>query len=319
MADFRLGAAGDEVRRIQAALQARQLYSGPVDGVFGGGTEAAVRAFQGQSGLSPDGILGAATWAALFPNAAAPVPVVANNPLEQRCLALTGSFETGLPPPDCFGGIAGDFDKMGLSFGALQWNLGQGTLQPLLRDFEHANPGVIDSIFGDYAAELRAVLAAPKDDQLQWARSIQNARFAIAEPWHGYFKTLGRHPLFIQAETAAAAAVTQRGRTLCVQLHLSSQRALALAFDVVTQDGGISDLVRSGIDRAVRGLSSQLGAQAGEEARLKIIADGVADSANPKWREDVRKRKLTIATGTGTVHGRYYDLAGQYGITLAPM
>jgi hypothetical protein len=42
-----------------------------------------------------------------------------------------------------------------------------------------------------------------------------------------------------------------------------------------------------------------------------------AEAANPKWVEDVRTRKLTIADGEGTVHGRVYDLQEQYGIGLA--
>jgi hypothetical protein len=34
--------------------------------------------------------------------------------------------------------------------------------------------------------------------------------------------------------------------------------------------------------------------------------------------EDVRTRKLTIANGEGTVHGRHYHLDEQYGIGLKP-
>jgi hypothetical protein len=52
-----------------------------------------------------------------------------NLPLAGRSLALTGSFETGKLPPDCFSALAGDFDGQGLSFGALQWNIEQGSLQ----------------------------------------------------------------------------------------------------------------------------------------------------------------------------------------------
>jgi len=56
-----------------------------------------------------------------------------------------------------------------------------------------------------------------------------------------------------------------------------------------------------------------------EEAKLRIIANRRADAAKAEWREDVRKRKLTIAEGRGTVHGRFYDLEGQFGISLAAM
>jgi peptidoglycan hydrolase-like protein with peptidoglycan-binding domain len=42
MATFKLGSKGEEVRRIQEKLKALGIYKGPVDGDFGGGTEAAV-------------------------------------------------------------------------------------------------------------------------------------------------------------------------------------------------------------------------------------------------------------------------------------
>ena len=45
-------------------------------------------------------------------------------------LAITGDFETTGDP---FAGVTGDFDGMGLSCGVLQWCIGQGSLQPLVR------------------------------------------------------------------------------------------------------------------------------------------------------------------------------------------
>ena len=41
----------------------------------------------------------------------------------------------------------------------------------------------------------------------------------------------------------------------------------------------------------------------------QIIANAVADASLPAFREDVRSRKMTIATGQGTVHGASYDLS----------
>jgi peptidoglycan hydrolase-like protein with peptidoglycan-binding domain len=59
LATLRRGANGTLVERLQAALRA------PVDGRFGAGTEAMVRAFQREKGLVPDGIVGPKTWAAI--------------------------------------------------------------------------------------------------------------------------------------------------------------------------------------------------------------------------------------------------------------
>jgi len=59
----KLGSTGSDVSTLQENLN--QLNTLDVDGVFGQGTDAAVRKFQAQSNLVVDGICGPATWEAL--------------------------------------------------------------------------------------------------------------------------------------------------------------------------------------------------------------------------------------------------------------
>jgi peptidoglycan hydrolase-like protein with peptidoglycan-binding domain len=59
------GATGHPVRTLQWLLRARG-HNVAVDGIFGPHTDAAVRAFQKQKGLSVDGIVGPHTWGALI-------------------------------------------------------------------------------------------------------------------------------------------------------------------------------------------------------------------------------------------------------------
>ncbi|MFR4875917.1 MAG: peptidoglycan-binding domain-containing protein [Ruthenibacterium lactatiformans] len=47
---------------LQDALNARGYTNRPLDGIFGGGTENAVRAFQRAVSLTADGICGCNTW-----------------------------------------------------------------------------------------------------------------------------------------------------------------------------------------------------------------------------------------------------------------
>lgn len=59
------GSSGEDVRTLQWRLSQWGYYRGAVDGVFGAETSAAVRDFQWKNGLPVDGVVGAATWAAL--------------------------------------------------------------------------------------------------------------------------------------------------------------------------------------------------------------------------------------------------------------
>lgn len=67
------GAEGDSVKALQVLLKSRGYYLGTygpnkdgIDGKFGATVEARVREFQKSRGLTQDGIVGPATWAALL-------------------------------------------------------------------------------------------------------------------------------------------------------------------------------------------------------------------------------------------------------------
>lgn len=57
---------GPDVTTLQRRLAVINVYTGPVDGIFGLGTEQAVEQFQRQVGLGADGVVGPATWAELL-------------------------------------------------------------------------------------------------------------------------------------------------------------------------------------------------------------------------------------------------------------
>jgi hypothetical protein len=315
MATYRRGSKGDEVSRIQTRLRELGVYRGPIDGDFGGGTESAVRAFQTERRLVVDGAVGPDTWRALL-GTAITSPAILSKPLTHRSLALSAAFETNTPPPECFAGLSGDFDHQGISFGACQWNLGQGSLQPLLVRLDRAHPTVINTIFGPQAAELRAVLSSPPEKQLAWARSIQNPRFVIAEPWRGMFKTLGRCDECQDIQVQTARGMYDDALAWCRMFGVGTERAVALMFDIRVQNGSIREATRAQILHDFQALDP--GRPDHEVERLRVIANRRAEAADPRWVEDVRTRKLTIANGIGTVHGAHFDLEDQYGIGLKP-
>lgn len=62
---LKVGSGGNHVRRLQRSLNAAAKAGLPVDGIFGHGTTAAVRRYQGQVGLRRTGVVASDTWARL--------------------------------------------------------------------------------------------------------------------------------------------------------------------------------------------------------------------------------------------------------------
>lgn len=92
---LKFGDQNQNVKVAQSQLQALGYYSGPVDGIFGPLTKAAVNAFQKDNGVTVDGIVGELTWQQLNQAAAAIAPDVKPTPAPEVKPALTSP----LPQP----------------------------------------------------------------------------------------------------------------------------------------------------------------------------------------------------------------------------
>jgi len=310
---YKHGSRGDDVKKIQSALVSAGFSNGAVDGIFGQETELAVKKFQTSAGLSSDGIVGAATWNKLFLREE---PVLTGG-VASRCLALTGSFETGLLAPDCFARVAGNFDGQGMSFGALQWNFGQGTLQPLFAKMITEHRDIISNIFGADLNVLETAIKEGKQAALAFANTIQDSsKKNVLPAWRDKFKQLGLTAEFQEIETMGAAVYFNKAINLCTEYELWSNRGRALMFDICVQNGSISSTVKTLILNDFKQLSSSLSREELEVAKMRSIANRRAEAANPKFVEDVRKRKLCIADGKGVVHGINYDLAAMFGLEV---
>ena len=64
------GERGEEVKKLQEALKKLGYAIGTVDGIFGGKTEAAVKAFQTDRGLKPTGTVSENLYMMIFSFAA---------------------------------------------------------------------------------------------------------------------------------------------------------------------------------------------------------------------------------------------------------
>jgi N-acetylmuramoyl-L-alanine amidase len=148
---LRLGHTGEPVRDLQARLvQAGHVPTGDEPGVFGAGTEAAVRAFQEARGIRVDGVSGPETWAALVESGFA----LGDRLLYERAPNLRGDDVTELQHR---------LNALGFDAGREDGILGPETATAL-REFQRNTGLAVDGILGPETLEGLARVGASGAD-----------------------------------------------------------------------------------------------------------------------------------------------------------
>ena len=249
---------------------------------------------------------------------------IQNRPLPERVLALTGSFETSEGFPNCFAGLSNNFDGQGISFGVLQWNFGQGSLTPLLQKINNNHPDLCKNIFGSLYYDFDRIFKMTKAEQLAWAKSIQytqlkngKLRWYIDPNWIKAFRNLGITDEMIEIQTEAAGIIYQKALSLTNEYELTTERGVALLFDIITQNGSVDRNGSGGrIKEDYMKIPPSLSNDEKQTEKMIIIANRRAEVSKSQYVEDVRSRKLTIAKGEGKVHSKQYNLKDEFNITL---
>ena len=219
--------------------------------------------------------------------------------MRDKALRLVASYEGG------WDAVAGNFDGQILSWGPLQFNLGQGTLYYVLRNIPTS---VLEAHLGrEFVEALQGGIYALKNFVLQ---SVVRGKDVLPE-WRRRFQALARTPEATEAFLSGAEPYFYRAERLLGATEWITERGYVLAFDTAVQNGAPRKDHLNEYERRLR----DAGYPSEEWKRLKIWAYVVADLANPRWRNDVLSRKLTIAVGKGVVHGRYYDLEKDFDIS----
>lgn len=205
--------------------------------------------------------------------------------------------------------IAGNFDGQGLSLGYLQWCIGQDTLQPLFNRMDREYNAEMRSIFGTNYDSIHNMILDTKENQLEWAKSINNLNNTIAEPWYSQFVNLCNNQNFINIESDAVVYKVGQAMIICDKYNLKTVRGFALAFDIAVQNGSINQEAAKIIDTELVKNPNMI-----EKDLLEIIANAVADTSTNNI-EDIRVRKMAIVNGAGTIHGLFLDLDNNYGLS----
>ena len=245
---------------------------------------------------------------------------------EQKAVEITSLFETG--KRGGFYGLSGNFDGQGLSFGLVNWNIGTGSLQPLLRDFAREQPARWAQVFGPHAPAFLMVITpdskAAKKVQLKFAVEQMNTstvvkdkpKWSIKEPWVTYFKRLSEDREFQQIQVRYVRGLLKRAGYFCQYFKLTSEMAFAYMFDAVSSHGkwwltkkfGGREKRRIEIEKKIAALTAQHGEGRVPEADILLaIADVLSVTSAARWAAHVRRRKRWFVTGE---HPRAKELKG---------
>jgi peptidoglycan hydrolase-like protein with peptidoglycan-binding domain len=274
---------GELVKKVQRGLAFDQR---DIDGVYGNQTRDGVTEFQRNSGLGQTGIVDTTTWINVT---GLPVPE-----LFERALGVTADFEG-----HGYTLAQGNFDGAGITWGIIGFTLQHGEIPAIVLEINSSRPELVRLAFGDLTARLIQVMRASLEKQMEFADSVSIGP-KLAEPWRSAFALFGDLEEVKQVQLRRAreqyfvpAIDTAR------RLGLTTELGLALAFDIHVQNGGVKKAIEKDI------LSQPFST---ERKKRVALANAVADASKPKYKEDVRDRKLTLATGSGKVHGAAFTV-----------
>jgi hypothetical protein len=214
-----------------------------------------------------------------------------------------------------FGLVEGNWDGAFMTWGVIGFTLKHGEVSQIVLEANRRRPDLVRQAFGAKSDELLAVMRAPKERQLQFADSISlpPKKVRVREPWRSSFRRLGELPEVQAIQLERVGQRFDRAKQLARELKLETELGLALCFDIAVQNGSVKQAAREQIERDVAAHPIH------KERELRvIIANAVADSSAPAFREDVRARKLTLAAGAGRVHGETYVLRN-WGLDATPV
>jgi hypothetical protein len=218
----------------------------------------------------------------------------------ETAFSVTAAFETA---GDKFQQITGNFDGAGLSFGPAQVNFKSGTLVPLFRDFEAADPVALRACFtdpDDYD-EWQRVVKLPVAEQIQWANSITAGRGGhdVIEPWKGYFRAVGRvekfRAIMVERVLREYGARTLRAiralQSLRPDVQIDHLRCICSLYDLVIQQGSL-DKAWPAIEERVRRENP------GDQFALtRIAVEERGRKASAAWQNDAVSRRVGILNG----------------------
>ena len=256
----------------------------------------------------------------------------------RAAVAITPGFEVSGDP---YMGISGAFDGMGISCGALQWNIGSNSLQPMIKKVGKAHVVAAMPHYGD---QLWTACNTTISKGLAIVRAWQTKKTLRPKAKAELRTLMGTAEMRAEQDTriAEVARLAFNGAAAWVTGQAGQQpskRLFCWFFDLATQNGGLEGLTRSDVQKLIQQnkpdkaddlVCDFLDSRTGNSGHVKdahrngeLWRDKTSDekleilvmsylrskTAKPEWRHVVLNRKGTIAMGAGWVNSGKFDFS----------
>ncbi len=256
----------------------------------------------------------------------------------KQALEITGDFETSGSP---WSQATGDFDQQGISCGILQWNIGQGSLQPLVKA---GGITLVLKYMPQYGNKFWEACNAPINQGLREVRSWQSSNrlnpTVIAE-LSAFFGS----PEMVENQISRAMNLGERAYELAVRWAIDERHEQTPSlhdfcwfFDLLTMNGGMKNLWYEDVQNFIEAHSPEkaddlicdwlantssqvygwkdsrknaaLWKNHVKPKHLNLFVLGYlrAQKSRPEFRALVMNRRGTIAITQGYVNGELEDL-----------
>ena len=256
---------------------------------------------------------------------------------KQAAVAITPGFETVGDP---YVAVSGDFDGMGISCGALQWNIGSKSLQPMVLK---AGKGVVLAHMPGFGQEMWDACSGSVAKGLAIVRGWQTGRSLKACPKAELRALMGSREMRAQQDEridkVAGSAFAKAEKWAAPAKGKPNKRQFCWFFDLETQNGSLKGVTMKHVQDFISGnrpgrtddlicdfLEQMKGASGhvrdakknaahwrdkatGEKLELLTLTYLRSAKSLPEWRHVVINRKGSIAMGGGWVNATQYDFS----------
>jgi hypothetical protein len=203
------------------------------------------------------------------------------------------------------------------------WGIGSfkfyGSIQRVLRQMQSRNPARFAAILGSDLAKMQVLLKNKGSSEalplLKEMGTFKTRKFTLSAKWSAHFFDLGSNPEFQRVQIEALHTLTERARNRADELGFSSDRAVAVIYDLIYNSGDIRTAQTERFTNSIIDFDRIVGRPPDERERLALLNNIMLMRVRPNLRHFLADRRCALIYDEPCTRALGSRTASSYGIT----